>query len=127
MQLPDTKIKSILAALKIEGNKTSDVAKAIDGISEKPFRVALKVAGYEFSNRAPKGWHYVGEDDEPLHKSIFDYVKQGNPQVKRTSPKVHTNMSMGESEVTASEIDMQKGELAVKPISPIYSSSIHRR
>lgn len=117
MQLLDTTIKSIMAALKKDGIKTGDVAKAIEGISEKPFRAALKAAGYEFNNRAPKGWHYVGVGEEPLDKSIFDYVKQGNLQMKRNSSKVHTDMRQGELEVTASEIDMLKGELAVKSIS----------
>lgn len=110
MFLPDTTIKSILAALKMDGIKTGDVAKAIEGISEKPFRAALKAAGYEFSNRAPKGWHYVGTGEEPLDKSIFDYVKQGNLQVKRNSSKVHTNVSEGELHVTM-------GELGVNSIS----------
>lgn len=119
MQLLDTTIKSIMAALKKDGIKTGDVAKAIEGISEKPFRAALKAAGYEFSNRVPKGWHYVGAGEEPLDKSIFDYVKKGNIQVKRNSSKVHTDMSKGELEVTASEIDMPKGELAMKSTSSV--------
>lgn len=119
MQLLDTTIKSILAVLKTEGVKTGDVAKVIDGISEKPFRAALKAAGYEFSNRSPKGWHYVGEGEEPLNKSIFDYVQQGNLNVKRKSLKVHNNMMKGELEVTASEIDMPKGELAVESTSSV--------
>lgn len=117
MFLPDTTIKSILAALKMDGIKTGDVAKAIEGISEKPFRAALKAAGYEFSNRAPKGWHYVGAGEEPLDKSIFDYVKQGNLQVKRNSSKVHTNVSEGELHVTLGELGVRRGELAVNSIS----------
>lgn len=80
-------IGSILDALKVEGVKTGDVAKAIEGISEKPLRSALKQAGYEFQNKAPKGWHYIGEGEQPVAKSIFDYVKQSNTGVKGSSPK----------------------------------------
>lgn len=109
MFLSDTTIKTILVELEKDGIKTGDVAKAIEGISEKPFRAALKAAGYEFSNRAPKGWHYVGVSEEPLDKSIFDYVKQGNLQVKHKSSKVHPDMIEGELAVTStlSAVPMQ--------------------
>lgn len=80
-------IGSILKAIRA-GNKAEHIAKAIDGISQKPFLQALKDAGYEYSNKAPKGWHYVGEGAEPLETSIFDYVKRGNIKVKSSSPKV---------------------------------------
>jgi len=53
--------KSILTALRA-GNKAEHIAKAIEGISQKPFLKALKIAGYEYSNKAPKGWRYTGED-----------------------------------------------------------------
>lgn len=81
-------IGSILEALKVDGVKTGDVAKAIKGISEKPLRNVLKQAGYEFQNKVPKGWHYIGEGEPPLHNSIFEYVKQSNTKVKDSSPKV---------------------------------------
>ena len=81
-------IGSILDALKVEGVKTGDVAKVIKGISEKPLRNALKQAGYEFQNKVPKGWYFIGEGEQPLNHSIFDYVKQGNTKVKDSSPKV---------------------------------------
>lgn len=97
-------IGSILDALKIEGVKTGDIAKVIDGISEKPFRSALKVAGYEFSNKVPKGWHFVGVGDEPLEKSIFDYVPS-NIGVKRSSSKVR-NVIQGEYKVIEGEQGM---------------------
>lgn len=76
-------IGNILAALRTEGVKTGDVAKQIEGISEKPLRTALKTAGYVFSNKAPKGWHYIGKEEEPLHNLIFDYVKPSNPKFTR--------------------------------------------
>lgn len=76
-------IGSILKALRTEGVKTGDVAKVIEGISEKPLRNALKEAGYVFSNKAPKGWRYVGEGVEPLETSIFDYVNRSNSKVNR--------------------------------------------
>ncbi len=79
-------IRSILEGLAQEGVKTGDVAKQIPGISEKPFRHALKEAGYEFRNSGQKGWFFIGEGEEPLDKSIFDYVKSN-------SPKVHTSFT----------------------------------
>lgn len=78
-------IGSILKALRTEGVKTGDVAKMIEGISEKPLRAALKEAGYVFSNKAPKGWRYAGEDVEPLETSIFDYVNRSNPKVNSSN------------------------------------------
>ena len=58
------------------GNKAEHIAKVIDGISQKPLLRALKEAGYGYSNKAPKGWHFVGEGAEPTEKSIFDYGTQ---------------------------------------------------
>ncbi len=118
MFLSDTTIKTILVELEKDGIKTGDVAKAIEGISEKPFRAALKAAGYEFSNRAPKGWHYVGVGEEPLDKSIFDYVKPGNLHVKHKLSKVHADMS-GEQRMIESELGMPRGELAVTSTSSV--------
>jgi hypothetical protein len=115
-------IGSVLNALKTEGVKTADVAKAIQGISEKPLRAALKVAGYEFSNKAPKGWHYVGEQPEPLHKSIFDYVKRSNLNVKDNSPKVtksHTDVKDSNTSMKPSNTDMKSNSPEVLPPSPI--------
>lgn len=103
-------IGSILNAIR-EGNKAEHVARAIDGISQKPFLAALKDAGYAYSNKAPKGWHYMGEGEEPLDKSIFDYVKssshkvtQGNKHVKQSNIEVKdSNMSVnkGNEEVNS--------------------------
>ena len=90
---------SILKAIRA-GNKAEHVAKAIDGISQKPFLKALRDAGYEYSQKTPKGWRYVGGGDEPLNKSIFDFVTK----VKRNSPEVHP--------IT------HKGELVAKSVSP---------
>lgn len=81
-------IGSILEALRTEGVKTGDVAKAIEGISEKPLRKALKEAGYVFSNKTPKGWRYVAEGVEPLDTSIFDYVNRSNPKVNSSNTLV---------------------------------------
>lgn len=108
-------IGSVLAALKIEGVKTGDVAKAIAGISEKPLRSALKNAGYSFSNQVPRGWRYVGEGEEPVDTSIFDYVKRGNTKVKSSSPKVIHS----ESEVNTSNPDITE-------ISPIIHPQFTR-
>jgi len=81
-------IRNILLELKQEGIKTADVAKKISGISEKPLRNALKLAGYAYRNSQPKGWYYIGEGEEPLDKNIFDYVKRGSSSKKSNSPTV---------------------------------------
>lgn len=92
-------IKSILEALA-EGNKAEAIAKEIEGISQKPFLNALREAGYNYSNKAPKGWHYVGEGAEPLDKSIFDYVKRSSSPKKNSSPVTHKEVIPSSNEVT---------------------------
>lgn len=94
------KIGEILEALKVEGVKVSDVAKTIKGISEKPLRKALKDAGYHFSNSGVKGWHYIGEGDEPLDKSIFDYAKK---RERKATVKADASMvkAKANSEITS--------------------------
>ena len=108
-------IGSILEALKVDGVKTGDVAKAIKGISEKPLRNALKQAGYEFQNKIPKGWHYIGEGEPPLHNSIFDYVKQSNMKVKDSSPKV-----------IQANPEVNSGNIELTPVSPIVHPQFTR-
>jgi hypothetical protein len=71
------------------------VAKQIPGISEKPLRNALKEAGYEFRNSGQKGWFFIVEGEEPLDKSIFDYVKP-------SSLKVHTPFTQSNNKFTES-------------------------
>jgi len=99
-------LNSILTALRA-GNKAEHIAKAIDGISQKPFLKALKMAGYEYSNKVPKGWHYIGEDPEPLDKSIFAYVNFNS-----SSPIVH-------HEVTQSNTDVNSSNNEITPLSQI--------
>lgn len=104
-------LNSILTALKA-GNKAEHIAKAIDGISQKPFLKALKMAGYEYSNKFPKGWHYIGEDPEPLDKSIFDYVNFNSPKVNSSSPIVH-------QEITQSNTDVNNSNHEITSHSPV--------
>lgn len=103
-------IGSILNALRQEGVKTSDVAKAIDGISEKPLRRALNLAGYDFQNKAPKGWHYIGSGEEPTEKSIFDYVKSSSSIVKRDTLRSKTGSRTVHTEFTRSNTDTTEDE-----------------
>ena len=91
-------LNSILTALRA-GNKAEHIAKTIDGISQKPFLKALKDAGYEYSNKAPKGWHYIGEDPEPIEKSIFDYVNAISPKVNKPSHAVHREVARSNMDV----------------------------
>lgn len=103
-------IGSIMNALK-EGNKAEQIAKTIDGISQKPFLKALKDAGYVYSNKAPKGWYYVGEGEEPLNKSIFDYVKSSSPKVIRSN----THVKSSSPEVIQSNTDVNSNSPIVHP------------
>jgi hypothetical protein len=54
--------------------KLATIAKEHMPFGERPLRDALKKAGYEFSNQAPKGWHYVGEGEQPLDKHIEEFA-----------------------------------------------------
>ena len=76
-------VRSILNALK--DSNVSDVAKQIDGISKYPLASALNAAGYKYSSATPRGWTFVGDSDEPLDKSIFDFVK-----LKSSTKKPHS-------------------------------------
>lgn len=107
-------IGSILNAIR-DGNKAEHIAKAIDGISQKPFLKALKDAGYLYSNKAPKGWHYVGEGEEPLNKSIFDYVKSSSPKVIRSNTDVNRNSR-----------EVMQGNMDVNSSSPIVHPQFTR-
>lgn len=95
-----------------EGNKAEAIAKELEGISQKPFLNALKEAGYKYNNKAPKGWHYVGEGAEPLDKSIFDYVKRSSSPKKSNSPVIH-------EEFTSSNTDIIPSNNEVKVNSPM--------
>ncbi|MEU9292071.1 hypothetical protein [Streptomyces sp. NPDC048275] len=110
---------SILKALRTEGVKIGDVAKAIPNISEKPLRNAIKEAGYAFSNKSPKGWHYVGSDVEPIDRSIFDYVKSNSSNVKRTSQEIHTEFIPGNTEFTSSNKKVSNDNTEFIQSSPV--------
>ena len=79
-------IRSILTALK--DSNVSDVAKQIDGISKDPLASALNAAGYKYSSATPRGWTFVGDSNEPLDKSIFDFVKSKSSVKKSYSQPV---------------------------------------
>lgn len=106
-------IQSILEALK--GNGISEVAKQIDGISKDPLGKALNAAGYRYSSAKPRGWHFTGEEDEPLEKSIFDYVKRSVSERKVVSQRSHNNSTTNSQQVhtqfTEDEVLMIKNML----------------
>lgn len=79
-------VRSILTALK--DSNISDVAKQIDGISKDPLSSALNAAGYKYRSATPRGWTFVGDGDEPLDKSIFDFVKPKSSAEKPRSQPV---------------------------------------
>lgn len=95
-------IGDVLKAL--EETKTAALAKEI-GVGEKKLRDALRAAGYEYSNTIPKGWHWIREGEQPLEKSIHDYVQKrttttnSNPKAKVT-PKEDTSNALTTHEVS---------------------------
>lgn len=111
-------IGSILNALRA-GNKAEHIAKEIDGISQKPFLRALKEAGYVYSNKAPKGWHYKGGGVEPINKSIFDFVKSGFSNVKSNSSDVNTPSQAVHDEFTYSNTEVACSNGDVIQNSPV--------
>ena len=135
-------IRSILEILAQEGVKTGDVAKQIPGVSEKPFRNALKEAGYEFRNSGQKGWFFIGEGEEPLDKSIFDYVKpsslkvhtpftqsnkkftENNKELTNHSPIVHEQFTQDEIHMIK---EMLKSWQEVAPTTQINGPSLYDR
>ena len=82
------KIKEILDDLLITGNTIAKIAKEKVHIGEKKLKEALHNAGYEYRNAGQKGWHYVGEGEEPLYTSVFEFIQSNNshPKVKQTTP-----------------------------------------
>jgi|SaaInlLV_10m_DNA_1039704.scaffolds.fasta_scaffold33614_1 hypothetical protein len=109
-------IRSILDVLTQEGVKTADVAKQLPGISEKRFRNALKEAGYEFRNSGQKGWFFIGEGEEPLDKSIFDYVKPSSSSKNESSHIVHTPITQNNQKFTENNKEFTQ-----------YSPSVHEQ
>lgn len=119
-------IGSILLALRTEGVKTGDVAKSIEGISEKPLRNALKEAGYVFSNKAPKGWYFKGKGNEPLDKSIFDYVKRSSSKVNKDSQGVIQRNIISNITVNKGNIPVRKENTDITEISPVIHPQFTR-
>ncbi|MEE3956141.1 hypothetical protein [Peribacillus frigoritolerans] len=82
------KIKEILDDLLITGNTIAKIAKEKVRIGEKKLKEALHNAGYEYRNSGQKGWYYIGEGEEPLYTSVFEFIKSNNshPKVKQITP-----------------------------------------
>lgn len=79
------KIGELLQALETENIAT--ISKRIDGISEKPLRIALKSSGCEPKGSGKKGWIYTGDDVKTLEQSIFYYHAPPNKNKLPASPK----------------------------------------
>lgn len=62
--------------------KSAVLAKEI-GIGEKKLRDTLKSLGYEYRNSGDKGWHFVGEGDQPLERDIQDFVNVRKTRTQR--------------------------------------------
>ncbi|WP_317188273.1 hypothetical protein [Escherichia coli] len=74
------KIGDVLKALVT--TKSAVLAKEI-GIGEKKLRDTLKSLGYEYRNSGDKGWHFVGEGDQPLERDIQDFVNVRKTRTQR--------------------------------------------
>lgn len=118
------KIKEILDDLLITGNTIAKVAKEKVRIGKKKLKEALHNAGYEYRNSGQKGWYYVGEGEEPLYTSVFEFIKSNNsrPKVKQSTPIHALN-------VNQSSHDMKKDShpipLDVNSVRTQDKSSIH--
>jgi hypothetical protein len=97
-------VRSIIESLAA-GRKTSEIAKDMPGISEKPLRAALKKAGY-FFQAGGRGWTYIGEGEEPLDRSIFDFAERGSSGRKSSSSKVHSNITPSNTRVEKSNTNI---------------------
>ncbi|BCA37417.1 hypothetical protein BwiPL1_57990 (plasmid) [Bacillus wiedmannii] len=74
------KIGDVLKALVT--TKSAVLAKEI-GIGEKKLRDTLRSLGYEYRNSGDKGWHFVGEGDQPLERDIQDFVNVRKTHAQR--------------------------------------------
>ncbi|WP_057914640.1 hypothetical protein [Peribacillus muralis] len=79
------KIKEILDDLLITGNTIAKIAKEKIPIGEKKLKEALHNAGYKYRNSGQKGWYYVGDGEEPLYTSVFEFTNN-HPNVKQATP-----------------------------------------
>lgn len=81
------KIKELLDELSVTGNTIAKIAKEKVGVGEKKLKAVLHNAGYEYRNSGQKGWYYIGEGEEPLYKSVFEFIepKRSSHNVKQTS------------------------------------------
>ncbi|MGE7596511.1 hypothetical protein ACQKMY_25870 [Peribacillus frigoritolerans] len=112
------KIKELLDELSITGNTIAKIAKEKVGVGEKKLKAVLHNAGYEYRNSGQKGWYYVGDGEEPLYASVFEFVesKRSSPKVKRTSPVSSPNVK--ETSPASSQpvvLDVNKGRNEGEP------------
>ena len=106
------KIKELLNELSITGNTIAKIAKEKVGVGEKKLKAVLHNAGYEYRNSGQKGWYYIGEGEEPLYRSVFEFVesKRSSRKVKQTSPT--NSPKVKETSPTSSqpiELDVNRG------------------
>lgn len=112
------KIKELLNELSITGNTIAKIAKEKVGVGEKKLKAVLHNAGYEYRNSGQKGWYYVGDGEEPLYKSVFEFIesKRSSPKVKQTSPI--SSPKVKETSPTSSqpvELDVNRGRNEGEP------------
>lgn len=107
------KIKELLDELSVTGNTIAKIAKEKVGVGEKKLKAILHNAGYEYRNSGQKGWYYIGDGEEPLYTSVFEFIesKNNSPKVKETSPissqpivfDVNRGRNEGETDFTPEE------------------------
>ena len=119
------KIKEILDDLLITGNTIAKIAKEKVHIGEKKLKEALHNAGYEYRNSGQKGWHYVGEGEEPLYTSVFEFIKSKNshPKVKQTTPihAFNVNQSSHDTKKDSHPIPLDENSVRNQDKSSIHT------
>ncbi|MEC2393941.1 hypothetical protein BK709_19555 [Bacillus thuringiensis serovar shandongiensis] len=94
-------IREIIHILNMTNKTISILAKEV-GIAEKRLSIALKAAGYKFSNSGTKGWFYIGEGNEPLDKPIQSFLTVSNAK----PPKKNTTQFEDNTESTQNNINI---------------------
>lgn len=105
------KIKEIVEELKKPGGRIATIAKSIDGISEKRLSDAFKRAGYKHETKGDIGWKYIGEAEEPLEQSIFDFILPSNVKSKTAVSSPNGSPLVDKSErVSSSNVKERRRE-----------------
>lgn len=110
------KISELLELLSQPENTVDGIAKGMEGMGKRRLRDAIKRAGYQYQNSGKKGWYFVGEGEEPLDKSIFDFVSShsNSPIMKQVRKEVSQAVKESASSVSFADVtDFTQEEVKV--------------